>query len=161
MSIIAVAAHARRPTMLVRVLLLTALIIAGLLAMHALNTHGTAAGHGGAILHGTAVSPHAASTHGAHAGHAAGAAASVSAHEDHRVMSAAMADVVVPSTDHAMAWMACVLALLGAVILFVVAVGRRLPGARAQQLSSMRTRWSVLAHTLPPPSLALLCIRRT
>ncbi|MGN7188739.1 hypothetical protein [Microbacterium enclense] len=41
MSLIAVAAHLRDPRRLLHLALLSVIVIAGLLAMHALNTHST------------------------------------------------------------------------------------------------------------------------
>ncbi|MBD8206420.1 hypothetical protein IFU08_02235 [Microbacterium sp. CFBP 8790] len=144
MSLVGVAEYARGPRALAHVILLTVAIVAGLLAMHAFHATSTPAGHGAATGHSTAVM------------------ASPSEDErPHDAMTASVTDGAASSVDHSMAWMACVLALLGAVIVFVAGVGLRLPGARARLLSAVLARWSVVAHALPPPSLTVLCIRRT
>lgn len=144
MSLVGVAEYARGPRALAHVILLTVAIVAGLLAMHAFHATSTPAGHGAAT------------------GHSTTAMASPSEDErSHDVMTASASDGAASSADHSMAWMACVLALLGAVIVFVAGVGLRLPGARARLLSAVLARWSVVAHALPPPSLTVLCIRRT
>lgn len=138
MSLTAVARRVRGARALGRTVLVVLAIIAGLLAMHSLNTHGTAMGHGAAVM----------ASEVPHQGH-------------HDTMAAAADEGIAPVADHSLAWMACVLALLGAVIVFVAATGNRLAGARARLLSAVRARWAVVAHALPPPSLTVLCIRRT
>lgn len=142
MSLVGVAEYARGPRALTHVVLLTVAIIAGLLAMHAFHAPSTPAGHGGARGHSTMITAPPS--------------------EDEHLRDAMTAtDAATSSVDHSTAWMACVLALLGAVIVFIAGVGLRLPGARARLLAAALARWSVVAHALPPPSLTVLCIRRT
>ncbi|WP_156496026.1 hypothetical protein [Microbacterium sp. T32] len=63
--------------------------------------------------------------------------------------------------DHAMAWMACVLALLVGVILFVrLRIGRRI-ALRDNVLAATQPRSPASAHPGSPPSLTVLCIIRT
>lgn len=152
MSLIAVAQPVRGPRTLTRTLLLlvvvTAAIIVGLLAMHSLNTHATTTGHASAAT-ATSVTTDASSHHDAPtAANPAGAAADTSACAD-------------CGDDHAMAWMACVLALLVSVILLArLRIGWRTP-ARDDVLRAVQARWPASAHTVLPPSLTVLCISRT
>jgi hypothetical protein len=152
MSLIAVAQQVRGPRTLTRSLLLlvavTAAIIVGLLAMHSLNTHVTATGHAGSASL-AAVAVDAGSQHDAPA-----SAASAGASADH-VGCAKCGD------DHAMAWMACVLALLVSVIVFaLVRTGWRTP-ALDSAVRAARARWHASVPVARPPSLAVLCISRT
>ncbi|MGN7969834.1 DUF6153 family protein [Microbacterium sp. 22296] len=152
MSLIAVAQQVRGPRTLTRTLLLlvavTAAIIVGLLAMHSLNTHATTTGHAGTAP-ATSVTTDTAGHHDVPAAvNPAGAAADTSGCAD-------------CGDDHAMAWMACVLALLVSVILLArVRIGWRTP-ARDDELRVVRARWPASAHTVLPPSLTVLCISRT
>lgn len=90
MSLIAVAAHLRDPRRLLHLALLSVIVIAGLLAMHALNTHSTAVGHTAAtgtvstVAHG--VAPGAAASHD---GATAGRAAELDSAASHEGMTAA------------------------------------------------------------------------
>lgn len=152
MSLIAVAQQVRGPRTLTRTLLLlvavTAAIIVGLLAMHSLNTHATATGHAGSVP-----------------------ASSVAADADtHHDVPAAAASTGVPADhswcadcgdDHAMTWMACVLALLVSVI--VLALVREGWRTRLGEgvLRAVRARWRASAPFASPPSLTVLCISRT
>lgn len=186
MSLIAVAAHLRDPRRLLHLARLSVIVIAGLLAMHALNTHSTAVGHTAAtgtvstVAHG--VAPGAAASHdGATAGRAAeldsaashAGRATAHAHGGEPTASEiasagpdatpprAAHDGHAPSGEHTMAWMTCVLALLAAVIAFVAAAGLRSERLRGLLSRTRPFSWSVVAHALPPPSLTVLCIRRT
>ncbi|MDQ1083119.1 MULTISPECIES: hypothetical protein [Microbacterium] len=203
MSLIAVAAHLRDPRRLLHLALLSVIVIAGLLAMHALNTHSTAAGHAVATAHAPTVAhgaaPDIAASHEgmtvaraaefdsvvSHAGAAAGRAAEFDSVVSHggtatghthggeptasEIVSAhpaatpprAAHDGHAPSGEHTMAWMTCVLALLAAVIAFVAAAAMRSESLRVLLRRTRPFSWSVVAHALPPPSLTVLCIRRT
>lgn len=152
MSLIAVAQQVRGPRTLTRTLLLlvtvTAAIIVGLLAMHSLNTHATTTGHAG-----TAPALTVAADTGSHHD-APAAAAAAQAPADHT----GCADC---GDDHAMAWMACVLALLVSVIVLArLRAGWRTP-VRESVMRAVRARWPAFAHLAPPPSLTALCISRT
>ncbi|WP_438354463.1 DUF6153 family protein [Microbacterium sp. CJ88] len=147
MSLIAVAHQVRGPRTLTRTLLLliavTVALIVGLLAMHSLNTHATATGHGDTV---TTTSDTSAAMHHdrtATTPEAAGACADCG------------------SDGHAMAWMACVLALLATALLLFRPTG----GWRIISPATVRTgptaTWPALAHTQPPPSLTVLCTSRT
>lgn len=152
MSLIAVAQQVRGPRTLTRTLLLlvavTAAIIVGLVAMHSLNTHATTTGHAGTVPV-VSVAADAGSHHDASA-----AAAAAETPADH----SGCADC---AGDHAMAWMACVLALLVSVIVLArLRAGWRIP-ARESVVRAVRARWPAAAHFDPPPSLTVLCISRT
>ena len=163
MSLIAVAAHLRHPRRLLHLVLLSVVVIAGLLAMHALNAHGTAMVHGVSTVPAVTVSPdppHAGMT-SAHA-HGGESTASGIASTARPMSSGASAhDEHAPSGERSMAWMTCVLALLVAVIAFIVLAGVRAEGPRGLRPQMRPFRWTVVAHALPPPSLPVLCIRRT
>lgn len=149
MSLIAVAQQVRGPRTLTRTLLLlvavTAAIIVGLLAMHSFNTHAT--GHG-------KTAPVVGVAANADSSHDVPAAAAVEAPVDH----SDCADCV---GDHAMAWTACVLALL----LSVIVLGWLRARWRAPLCESVahmvRALWPAAARFHPPPSLTVLCISRT
>ncbi len=115
---------------------MTAAIIVGLLAMHSLNTHGTTTGHASAAT-ASSVATDASSHHDAPAAaNPAGAAADASGCAD-------------CGDDHAMAWMACVLALLVSVILLArVRIGWR-TAARDGVLRAVRARWPASAPYRP------------
>ncbi|KTS55391.1 hypothetical protein NS206_16970 [Microbacterium testaceum] len=162
MSLVTVAEHARRPRAVALVVVLTVAVIAGLLAMHAFAGHGTAIGHSASTAHSVSTGPGASTGHGGPTVHGVAAMASSPAHRsDHDSTALSPIDAASPSADHSMAWMACVLALLGAVIVFAAGAGLRLRLARPLLLSAGPARWSLVAHPLPPPDLAVLCIRRT
>lgn len=203
MSLIAVAAHLRDPRRLLHLALLSIVVIAGLLAMHALNTHSTAAGHATATAHVPTIAPGAASDSAAsHKGITVARAAEIDSAASHEGMTAAHGaasdsavshagratahaydgeptaseivsthpaatppwgshDAHGPSGEHTMAWMTCVLALLAAVIAFVATAGVRCESLRGLVSRTRPFSWSVVAHALPPPSLTVLCIRRT
>lgn len=151
MSLIAVAQQVRGPRTLTRTLLLliavSAAIIVGLLAMHSLNTHATTTGHGNtASVVGVAAD--------VDSGHDVPAAAAVEAPVDH----SDCADCV---GDHAMAWMACVLALLLSVIVLGWLRARWRTPLRETVAHMVRARWPAAARFHPPPSLTVLCISRT
>ncbi len=153
MSLISVARRVRSPRTLTRtvlaVLVVSAAIIAGLLAMHSFNSHATTPGHHDAV----AVSSQS------------------QAPGDHHDVSSAVQLPAAPMSDAGcatcgaadpMTWMACVLALLVATILFTrIAVGWR-HATVASILAGSTTHPPARAHTLPtPPSLTVLCISRT
>ena len=151
MSLIAVAGHVRGPRTLTRTLLVlvvvTVGIIAGLLAMHSLNAHPSTTGHADTVAIDT--------TTPAAAGHHDAAVAPGPATQD-------ASSGCVDCGDHDMAWMACVLALLVAVLLLTrPGNGWRTPVAAAGGLTNRTIRWPAQAHALPPPSLTVLCISRT
>lgn len=127
-------------------------VIAGLLAMHSMNTHAMTSGHSDtvAVAHSD---PFASGSHHT-SDHAAAAAAGDPA-------AAVAADCTTCSSDHGMAWMACVLALLVAVVLLArpAAWWRSLGQLVALPAATAVTR--VDRHTLSPPSLTVLCISRT
>ncbi|MDQ1137746.1 hypothetical protein QE410_002545 [Microbacterium sp. SORGH_AS 1204] len=90
MSLIAVAAHLRDPRRLLHLALLSVIVIAGLLAMHALNTHSTAAGHAMATAHVATIAPGAASDSAAsHKGIMVARAAELDSAASHEGMTAA------------------------------------------------------------------------
>ena len=203
MSLIAVAAHLRDPRRLLHLALLSVVVIAGLLAMHALNTHSGTAGHAVATAHvpsaahgaatDSAVSHEgmtvarademdsAVSHDGVTAAHGVATDSAVShtgrdsahAHGGEPTASEIVSvhpaatppwgshDAHGPSGEHTMAWMTCVLALLAAVIAFVATAGVRCESLRGLLSRTRPFSWSVVAHALPPPSLTVLCIRRT
>lgn len=153
MSLIDVARQVRGPRTLPRAVLAALVIslgiIAGLLAMHSFNSHATTAGH-----HGTV----AVSTQ------------SGASERQHDAASAALPPSSPATTEGCatcgggdpMTWMACVLALLVATILF----RRAGLGWRHTPLTvipaTTTPQWRARAHDLPPPpSLTVLCISRT
>jgi len=118
-------------------------VIFGLLAMHSMNTHAMPSGHSNAVAVGSV-----AETHHEHTA----PAASLPTDDN--------AGCVGCSEDHGTTWMACVLALLVAVVLLAR------PGAWRHSLWQPRTpphsSWVRLTeHPLRPPSLTVLCISRT
>ncbi|OZD55605.1 hypothetical protein CH252_07055 [Rhodococcus sp. 06-1477-1B] len=149
MSLIAVAKQVRGPRTLTRTVLLlvavTAAIIAGLLAMHSFNTHTTITGHAPAVSVAADVG----------AGLDASAAAALAeGPADH----SGCADC---GDDHAMAWMACVLALLVSVIVLARLRARWRIRVGESAVQAVRARWPASAHSVAPPSLTVLCISRT
>ncbi len=147
MSLIAAAerVHARHAPVrkLLMLVAITVAVIAGLLAMHSLNTHPTTTGHSSAVAVTTA-------DH-----HDAPAAASVGSSDASHEGCADCAG------DHAMAWMVCVLALLVATLLLWRSFARwRTPGTNL--LIRMPVARGPTSSLLPlPPSLTVLCISRT
>ncbi|KQR48711.1 hypothetical protein AB0O14_09570 [Microbacterium foliorum] len=156
MSLIDVARQVSGPRTLTRAVLAALVIslgiIAGLLAMHSFNSHATTAGHHGTV----AVS------------------AQSGASEHHHDAASAASAALLPSSPATtegcatcgggdpMTWMACVLALLVATILF----RRAGLGWRHTPLTvipaTTTPQWHARAHDLPPPpSLTVLCISRT
>lgn len=153
MSLINVARQVRGPRTLTRAVLaalaISLGIIAGLLAMHSFNSHATTASH-----HGT-VAVSAQSPAAEHHLDAASAALPPSA-------PATAEGCATCGGGDPMTWMACVLALLVATILF----GRVGLGWRHTPLTAIPAtttpQWHARAHDLPPPpSLTVLCISRT
>ncbi|CAN7415257.1 DUF6153 family protein [uncultured Microbacterium sp.] len=118
-------------------------VIFGLLAMHSMNTHTMPSGHSETI----AVAPAQADAHPAHASDEAAA-----------VDEAGCATC---SDDHGMAWMACVLALLIAVVL--VARPSTWWRALTENPGTLLSRFAFRGALYPlrPPSLTVLCISRT
>lgn len=128
--------------------LLVAAVIVGLLAMHTLNLHGTAAAEAPASMSMAASEP-------AHASHSPATAAASGDAQSERSVSCAGCS----ADDHSGMAMICVLALLLAMLLLIPpGVLRRGPG------TVLRTPLAevVLARLAPrPPSLHVLCISRT
>ena len=118
-------------------------VIFGLLAMHSMNTHTMPSGHSETI----AVAPAHADAHPAHA---SGEAAAMDE-----------TGCATCSDDHGMSWMACVLALLIAVVLVTrpPAWWRSLTETPGPLLSRFVLRGAL--YPLRPPSLTVLCISRT
>jgi len=118
-------------------------VIFGLLAMHSMNTHTMPSGHSETI----AVAPAHADAHPAHA---SGDAAAMDE-----------AGCATCSDDHGMSWMACVLALLIAVVLLTrpSAWWRAVAHSPGTPVSRLHLRDAL--HPLRPPSLTVLCISRT
>ncbi|WP_240606975.1 DUF6153 family protein [Microbacterium sp. Gd 4-13] len=147
MSLIAVAHQVRGTRTLTRTLLLliavTVAIIVGLLAMHSLNTHTTATGHADTVA--TASDTSAAMDHDQTA----------------TTPEAAEACADCGSDGPAMSWMACVLALLATALLLLRPTGGWRIISPATVRAGPTAAWPALAHTLPPPSLTVLCISRT
>lgn len=147
MSLIAAAerVHARHAPVrkLLMLVAITVAVIAGLLAMHSLNTHPTTTGHSSAVAVTTA-DHHDAPT-------AVTAASSNASHEGCTDCAG----------DHAMAWMVCVLALLVATVLLWRSFAQwRTPGTNL--LIRMPLARGPTSLVLPlPPSLTVLCISRT
>ena len=147
MSLIVVEQQVRgsRTRMFVVLIGAIAAIIAGLLAMHSLNTHGMPAGH--SDVFSTGGDPVADGGH-------------------HHITADAVVPAAAPACadcgdDHQMAWAACVLALLVGVIVWGSRRARwRIP-SRATASRAFPGTWSVGASRLPPPSLVVLCISRT
>lgn len=153
MSLIDVARQVRGPRTLTRAVLaalaISVGIIAGLLAMHSFNSHATTAGNHGTV----AVSTQSGAS------------------EHHHDAASAALQPSAPATTEAcatcgggdpMTWMACVLALLVAAIVFK----RAGLGWRHTPLTvipaTTTPQWHARAHDLPPPpSLTVLCISRT
>ncbi len=131
-------------------------VICGLLAMHSMNTHAMTSGHGDTVAVGHSDLAAASTGHTAGTDHA-GTHLSQSAPGS----AAADAGCATCSDDHGMAWMACVLALLVAVILLARPAGwwRQLIHALAQPTTPARTHGAL--HFFKPPSLTVLCISRT
>lgn len=155
MSLIALAHQLRGQRAVTRTLLMmlavVGAVIAGLLAMHSLNTHATTAGHGGTVAVSAEPAPPSAH-HDASPGTAA--VNTTTAATDH----AGCTDC---GDDHAMTWMACVLALLVSVILFArLRIGWRIT-LRDDVLAVIHPRSPASAHPVSPPSLTVLCISRT
>lgn len=155
MSLITVTERMQGPRALTRTLLVmvgvTLGIIVGLLAMHSLNSHASANGHGetAAVQTVPGVDVDVAAHH---------TSPGLSTQSDSGSTAVGCADC--GATDN-MAWMVCVLALLAAVLL----VFRPLTWSRALVAfiaGAPSMIWPARAHTLPPPpSLNVLCISRT
>jgi hypothetical protein len=124
-------------------------VIAGLLAMHSFNSHVTSAGHHDTVAVSTL--------------------AGVADQHHDTPTTAQMPAAPTPDAECAtcgggdsMTWMACVLALLVAVILLgrIGLSWRHIP--LTALLAAAIARWPARAHALlPPPSLTVLCISRT
>lgn len=150
MSLITLAQHVRGQRAFTRTLLIviavTGAVIVGLLAMHSLNTHTTASGHGDTVA----------------------VAEEVSTHHDAAPLSAQLNTTAAHDDgcgdcgdDHAMAWIACVLALLVSVLVLARhRIGWRIT-VRDDVLRAVQARWPAPAQIVPPPSLTVLCISRT
>lgn len=150
MSLITLAQHVRGQRAFTRTLLMviavTGAVIVGLLAMHSLNTHTTASGHGDTVA----------------------VAGEVSTHHDASPLSAQLNTTAAHDDgcgdcgdDHAMAWMACVLALLVSVLVLARhRIGWRIIG-RNDLLRAVQARWPAPRHVVSPLSLTVLCISRT
>lgn len=146
MSLITLAHAMQRSRTLTRTLLIliavTAAIVAGLLAMHSLNTHPAGAGHADTV----AAAP-------ADTGHHTGSAVAPD-----EAPAATCADC---SGGGEMSWMTCVLALLVSLLL----IARFHRGSWRGSPPSVGALLSVLlparARPLRPPSLTVLCISRT
>lgn len=156
MSLIDVARQVRGPRTLTRAVLaalaISLGIIAGLLAMHSFNSHASTASHHGTVAVST---QSGAPEHHHDASFAASAALSPST-------PATTEGCATCGGGDPMTWMACVLALLVATILF----GRVGLGWRHTPLTVIAAtttpQWHARAHDLPPPpSLTVLCISRT
>lgn len=154
MSLIAVAQHVRGPRTFTRALLVmiavTVGIIAGLLAMHSLNTHPTATGHGETVAIDTTAAA------------AADGRQQATSTKQGSIIPSETTECADCGDEHGMAWMVCILALLVAVLL-LTRPGLRWRSTRARgDLRPARPRWPARAHALPPPpSLSVLCISRT
>ena len=125
---------------------------------------GAAASHDGATAGRAAELDSAASHAGRATAHAHGGeptASEIASAGPDATPPRAAHDGHAPSGEHTMAWMTCVLALLAAVIAFVAAAGLRSERLRGLLSRTRPFSWSVVAHALPPPSLTVLCIRRT
>lgn len=126
------------------IILLAASIIVGLLAMHSLNIHADAAERHDTVA-GTSDTVAVSVPLGAHSAAAA--------------TTPECADC---GNDGSMAWMACVLALIAAVILLIGPLTRWWTAATRPRDSGGRGGWPAQAQALPPPpSLTVLCISRT
>lgn len=117
-------------------------VIFGLLAMHSMNTHAMASGHSDTVAVGNVTETH----------HEHTAPAPALPNDD--------AGCAGCSEDAGMTWMACVLALLVAVVLLAR------PAAWWHSLSQLTIlhllSWArPTGHPLRPPSLTVLCISRT
>lgn len=153
MSLITVAEQVQRRGALSRTLLtivlVTAGIIGGLLAMHSLNI---ATGHGDTAIveAGPSGMESVMGTRDADHGSAEPDTAAATA--------AGCADC---RNGAAVAWMACVLALLAAVILLLPPALRSGLAPLGEGDRPQRSAWRARARSLPPPSLKVLCISRT
>lgn len=153
MSLITVAERVRGPRALTRTLLImvgvSLSIIVGLLAMHSLNSHTAPAGHSETSTVQSATGTDPVSHHDQ---------SGLATPHEPMTTDAGCAEC---GDAHSMAWMACVLALLAAVLLVFRPLGWSRTSVTAH-ISAPSTTWPANAHTLPPPpSLNVLCISRT
>lgn len=120
---------------------ITAGIVAGLLAMHSLNTHATSTGHPDTVTTATADSHHA--------------------HDAAPVGEPAAGECADCAGGHdTMMWMACVLALL-VTVLILARISRSWRTADPDRGSPTVSWWPVRLAPAHPPSLTVLCISRT
>jgi hypothetical protein len=145
MSLITLADAMERTRTLTRTFLvmiaITAGIVAGLLAMHSLNTHATSTGHPDTVTTAAAGSHHA--------------------HDAAPVGEAAAGECGDCAGGHdTMMWMACVLALL-ATVLILARISRSWQTPDPERGSPTVLLWPARRAPVHPPSLHVLCISRT
>lgn len=151
---------------LLTVVALAAGVILGLLAMHSLNSHATAAGHGDTVVvghGGTVVVGHSDVAHSETVvGTADGADGEVTAASAGAPGLPSETACATCSDGHDMAWTACVLALLVAIVLLArpAAWWRKVRQVLDRRGRALRSFLDA-RDTLDPPSLTVLCISRT
>lgn len=145
MSLISLADALRRTRTLTRTFLvmiaIIAGIVAGLLAMHSLNTHATSTGHPDTVTTATADSRHA---------HDAAVTGEPAAGE--------CGDCA--GGHDPLTWMACVLALL-VTVLFIARLRGSWRTTEHDRGSPTAPWWQARLAPAYPPSLTVLCISRT